>query len=195
MDKSVEKNPDEKLHLGKFLAWKGRDISSSAVQVIVLGYLMLFATDTLGLSPAFVGGLLMISKIINAVTNLFAGFLVDNTNTKWGKGRPYEIAIIGVWVCTVLLFSCPPEWSNTVKSIWIVVMYFFIFSVFNSLLTAAQTPYILRAFPSRSQVIKVCCLKEAISWTYILRRGGTVVASLMRIKLRFMDRKRRFLGL
>ena len=107
MNKTVDSNPSDKLHLGKFLAWKGRDISSSAVQVIVLGYLMLFATDTLHLSPAFVGGLLMISKIINAITNLFAGFLVDNTNTKLGKGRPYEIAIIGVWICTVLLFSCP----------------------------------------------------------------------------------------
>lgn len=163
MNKTVDSNPSDKLHLGKFLAWKGRDISSSAVQVIVLGYLMLFATDTLYLSPAFVGGLLMISKIINAITNLFAGFLVDNTNTKLGKGRPYEIAIIGVWICTVLLFSCPPEWSTTVKSIWIVIMYFFIFSVFNSLLTAAQTPYMIRAFPSRNQVIKVSSYGGVIS--------------------------------
>lgn len=163
MNKTVDSNPSDKLHLGKFLAWKGRDVSSSAVQVIVLGYLMLFATDTLHLSPAFVGGLLMISKIINAITNLFAGFLVDNTNTKLGKGRPYEIAIIGVWFCTVLLFSCPPEWSTTVKSIWIVIMYFFIFSVFNSLLTAAQTPYMIRAFPSRNQVIKVSSYGGVIS--------------------------------
>lgn len=163
MNKTVDSNPSDKLHLGKFLAWKGRDVSSSAVQVIVLGYLMLFATDTLHLSPAFVGGLLMISKIINAITNLFAGFLVDNTNTKLGKGRPYEIAIIGVWICTVLLFSCPPEWSTTVKSIWIVIMYFFIFSVFNSLLTAAQTPYMIRAFPSRNQVIKVSSYGGVIS--------------------------------
>ncbi|MGQ7453544.1 MFS transporter [Streptococcus suis] len=163
MNKTVDSNPSDKLHLGKFLAWKGRDVSSSAVQVIILGYLMLFATDTLHLSPAFVGGLLMISKIINAITNLFAGFLVDNTNTKLGKGRPYEIAIIGVWICTVLLFSCPPEWSTTVKSIWIVIMYFFIFSVFNSLLTAAQTPYMIRAFPSRNQVIKVSSYGGVIS--------------------------------
>lgn len=163
MNKTVDSNPSDKLHLGKFLAWKGRDVSSSAVQVIVLGYLMLFATDTLHLSPAFVGGLLMISKIINAITNLFAGFLVDNTNTKLGKGRPYEIAIIGVWICTVLLFSCPPEWSTTVKSVWIVIMYFFIFSVFNSLLTAAQTPYMIRAFPSRNQVIKVSSYGGVIS--------------------------------
>lgn len=163
MNKTVDSNPSDKLHLGKFLAWKGRDVSSSAVQVIVLGYLMLLATDTLHLSPAFVGGLLMISKIINAITNLFAGFLVDNTNTKLGKGRPYEIAIIGVWICTVLLFSCPPEWSTTVKSIWIVIMYFFIFSVFNSLLTAAQTPYMIRAFPSRNQVIKVSSYGGVIS--------------------------------
>lgn len=146
---------DEKLQLGKFFAWKGRDVSLSGLQVIVTGYLLLFSTDVLGLSPAFVGSLLMISKIINAFTNLFAGYLVDNTNTRLGRGRPYEFAVLGAWLCTVLLFSCPPGWSTIVKAVWIVVMYFFIFSVFNSLLFAAQTPYMVRAFPSKAQVIKV----------------------------------------
>lgn len=146
---------EDKLSMGKFFAWKGKDISVSAVQVIVTGYLLLFCTDTLNLSPAFVGGLLMVSKIVNAITNLFAGYIVDNTNTKWGKARPYDICIIGVWICTVLLFSASPEWSMTFKAVWVVVMYFFIFSIFNALLLAAQTPYMVRAFTSRSQVIKV----------------------------------------
>lgn len=159
----IKKQYEEKLPIGKFFAWKGRDISLSGLQVIVLGYLLLFCTDVLQLSPAFVGTLLMVSKIINAVTNLFAGYLVDNTNTRFGRGRPYEFAVIGAWLCTVLLFSCPPEWSTNVKAIWIVVMYFFIFSIFNSLLFAAQTPYMVRAFPSRSQVIKVSSYGGVVS--------------------------------
>lgn len=152
---NVKELDEDKLSMGKFFAWKGKDISSSAVQVIITGYLLLFCTDTLNLSPAFVGGLLMVSKIANAITNLFAGYIVDNTNTKWGKARPYDICIIGVWICTVLLFSASPEWSMTLKAVWVVVMYFFIFSIFNALLLAAQTPYMVRAFTSRSQVIKV----------------------------------------
>ncbi|KAF1299068.1 hypothetical protein BAU15_00025 [Enterococcus sp. JM4C] len=158
----IEKKED-KLSLGKFFVWKGRDVSLSGLQVIVTGYLLLFSTDVLGLSPAFVGSLLMVSKIINAFTNLFAGYLVDNTNTRLGRGRPYEFAVIGAWICTILLFSCPPGWGTTVKAVWIVVMYFFIFSVFNSLLFAAQTPYMVRAFPSRSQVIKVSSYGGVIS--------------------------------
>lgn len=160
---SVVEEPTEKLALGKFFAWKGRDVSLSGMQVIITGYLLLFATDVLQLSPAFVGGLLMVSKIVNAFTNLFAGYLVDNTNTKLGRGRPYEFAVIGVWLCTVLLFSCPPGWGTSVKAVWIVIMYFFIFSVFNSLLFAAQTPYMIRAFPSRAQVIKVSSYGGVIS--------------------------------
>lgn len=154
---------NEKLDLPKFFYWKGRDVSLSGLQVIVTGYLLLFSTDVLQLSPAFVGGLLMASKIINAFTNLFAGYLVDNTNTKLGRGRPYEFAVIGAWLCTVLLFSCPPEWSTTVKAIWIVIMYFFIFSIFNALLFAAQTPYMVRAFPSRTQMIKVSSYGGVVS--------------------------------
>ncbi|WP_434669194.1 MFS transporter [Lacticaseibacillus rhamnosus] len=151
----ADTKPAEKFPLGKFFAWKGRDVSLSGLQVIVTSYLLLFCTDVLQLSPAFVGALLMISKFIQAVTQLFAGYIVDNTHTKLGKGRPWEFCIIGAWLCTILLFSCPPGWSTVVKSAWIVVMYFFIFSVFNSLLFAGETPYMLRAFPSRDQVIKV----------------------------------------
>ncbi|MBT2291842.1 MFS transporter [Paenibacillus albidus] len=154
---------EDRLPMGKFLAWKGRDVSAASMQVIMTGYLLLFCTNTLMLSPVVVGSILMISKIINAVTNLFAGYLVDNTNTRWGKARPYEISIVGVWICAVLLFSASPSWHETVKIAFVFVMYFFIFSVFNSLLFASQTPYMIRAFPSRMQVIKVSSYGGIIS--------------------------------
>lgn len=153
----------ERLPMGKFLAWKGRDVSLASMQVIMTGYLLLYCTNILMLSPVVVGTILMISKIINAVTNLFAGFLVDNTNTRWGKARPYEIAIVSVWLCTVLLFSASPEWSEAVKIAFVFVMYFFVFSISTSLLSASQTPYMIRAFPSRMQVIKVSSYGGIIS--------------------------------
>ena len=102
-----------------------------------------------------VGTLLMVSKIVDAITDIFAGYLIDRTETKLGKGRPYEFAILGVWVCTWLLYSAPAEASTAVKCIWIFVMYMFVNSIFTTLLDASGNPYMVRAFGTNEQRVKL----------------------------------------
>ncbi|MCH5269638.1 MAG: MFS transporter [Lachnospiraceae bacterium] len=152
-DKNKAANPDH-VPFGKLLAWQMRPISLGAVTIITM-YLSLYCTDTLGMPAALVGTLLMASKIFDGVTDIFAGWLIDNTKTKWGKARPYELSIIGVWVCMFALFATSDTWSMTAKSAWLFIMYTLIFSVFQTLLNAAETPYIIRAFKTPLAVTKV----------------------------------------
>ena len=88
-----KKNDPNHLGFGRLMAWKSSDIAMAGLNVIVLGYLTIYCSDTLGIAPAVVGTVLMVSKIIDAFTDIFAGWLVDNTHTKLGKGRPYELAM------------------------------------------------------------------------------------------------------
>jgi probable glucitol transport protein GutA len=163
-------NPD-RLPFGKFLAWKMRDISVAAI-TIVCGYLTIFCTDTLGVSPAMLGTLIMASKIFDGVTDLFATYIIENTHTRFGKARPYELCIFGVWGCTILLFSASPEWSMFAKYAWIFVMYTFIFSIFNTLVGTANTPYLMRAFANRTVITKVS------SYGGIVTMLGSMVVSV-----------------
>ncbi len=173
MSKAKEKNPN-RLPVGKFFAWKTRDVSLAAITVIISGYLMMFCTDTLGMSAALVGSLMMASKIFDGVTDIFAGYIVDNTNTKLGKGRPYEIAIIFAWISTVLLFFADESWSMTMKSIWVFAMYSFVYSIFSTLLTACGTPYTVRAFSGNRTVIT-----KVASYGGIVSMGGSIIVSLL----------------
>lgn len=149
--KLKEKNPD-RLPFFKFLAWKTSDISMSA-SFIIIGYLTIYCTDTLHMPAALVGTLLMASKIFDGVTDLFAGFIVDNTKTRFGKGRPYEFCIIGIWVSAILMFSVP-NIGIVGQSIWIFFAYSFAQSVFATLRTAAALPYTVRAWPNKRVMIK-----------------------------------------
>lgn len=152
--KENKENKDkDKLGFGKLLIYKSSDVSSACVSAIVLSYLTLYCTDTLGINPAVLGTLLMISKIFDAFTDIIAGWLVDNTHTKLGKGRPYEICIIGVTICTLGLFSASPQWSEFVKCAWVFFMYTLVFSVFTTLRSAANVPYTIRAFSNNQTVI------------------------------------------
>lgn len=151
MEKQKNQN---KFPMGKFLAWKSRDVSLAG-SICIVGYLMIFCTNTLGLAPGLVGTLMGVSKIFDGITDLFAGYIIDNTHTKLGKARPYEFAIFGVWLCTLLLFCCPEGASTVIKCIWIFIMYTFVNSVFGTLLNASQTPYMIRAFGNRMMIAKI----------------------------------------
>lgn len=150
----TKKNNPDKIGIAKFWGWQSRGVSLGCM-TIVYGYLMIYCTNTLGLSAGLVGSMLLASKVFDGVTDLFAGYIIDNTKTRFGKARPYEFAIIGVWLCTWLLFSCPTGWSTTVKAVWVFVIYTFVNSILATLLSVNQTAYVVRAFPTMSQIVKV----------------------------------------
>ena len=99
---------------GKFFAWVVRDIPR-VIQVVAMGTIVVYATSALGMNAALVGTLLMVSKIFDGITDIIAGYIVDNTKSKWGKGRPYEIFMLLLWFSTWVCFSVPESFSTTAK--------------------------------------------------------------------------------
>lgn len=152
------KNPapvkEKGVPFGKLMAWSLRP-GSTGVAMMILGYLTIFAVNTMKMPAALVGGLLLASKFIDGVTDLFAGLIVDRTNTKLGRGRPYELCVIGMWLSTVLMFMVPESATVVVKSIWILVMYLFANSIFYTFLNANNTVYMVRAFSSQKEYVQL----------------------------------------
>lgn len=145
MEEKKVKDKGAKVGAKRMIAWQSSSMSSG-VNGLVLGFVAIYATNTLGMSAALAGMLLMASKLFDGVTDLIAGYIVDRTNTKWGRGRPYELCLIGAWVCTVILYSCPVQLSTVAKSIWLLSMYILVNSVFQTFLKANSLVYMTRAF-------------------------------------------------
>ena len=165
-------NPD-KMPWGRFFAWKTRDVAVAGVTVILSGYLLLYSSNTLGLDPKIVGLLLLAARLVDAVTDLMAGYIVDNTNTKLGKARPYEVCVILQWISVVLLFLCGPQWSTGLKYAWVFIMYVLVYSVFGTMLAANQTPYLVRAFNGNSKLVT-----KVASFGGIVSMAGSIAISM-----------------
>ncbi len=148
------KNPDNKLGFGKLLLWQTSSVSV-ALSTLVLGFVTIYCTDTLGLEPVLVGTLFMVSKFVDGVTDVVAGFIIDRTQTRWGKGRPYEIFMVFLWLSTWLLFSCPVGFSTVAKCAWIFFMYVFMNAVCTTFLNGNNVVYMVRAFKSKEQQVKL----------------------------------------
>jgi GPH family glycoside/pentoside/hexuronide:cation symporter len=88
----------------------------------------------------------VVSKILDAITNIFMGWIIDHTNSRQGKARPW-ILISGplLAVSAVLPFTVPKA-SLTVQAIWVTVSYnlffcvaFTIYNISNTLMVPLST--------------------------------------------------------
>lgn len=161
MSEKKAKDPSEKLGFGNLMIWNSRMVSTS-IYVLMAAFLMNYSTDILGITPAYISIILVVSKLVDGVTDACAGFIVDRTKTKWGKARPYEIFIVGLWLCTWLMFSCPTGLSEIMKCVWIFVMYTLVNSICYTFLNANGTVYMVRAFKG-SQIVKLTSYSSVIT--------------------------------
>lgn len=83
----------------------GRDM----VYTMVSMYLMFYLTDVLELDAGvlwWITGIITVARIFDAFNDPFMGVIVDNTQTKWGKFKPWIcIGAVLSGIFTVLLFT------------------------------------------------------------------------------------------
>lgn len=94
----------------------------------VLGtYLNVYYTDVLNLTGVWGGMFLMIfpiaSKIIDAITNVVMGYIIDRTHTKQGKARPWLLLSAPLLAVTGILLFTVPTGSETVQIWWVMISY------------------------------------------------------------------------
>ena len=172
MKKENKTNEKKSITFPQLLAWSTSSFSA-AMQSVIVGFLSIYCSTILGLEPALVGTILLATKILDCFTDLFIGYLIDNTNTKIGRGRPYDLALVGTWICTVLLYSCPTGWSTVLKCIWLALVFTIMNSGFISLFYSAQNPYMVRAFNNSDAYVKISAYGGLVAML-----GGVLVSIL-----------------
>ena len=82
----------------------------------LIGMLTFFYTQHAGLAAATVGTILFSINIIDALTDLIAGKIVDRTKSKYGKARPWLLWMaLPVTLIIIGLFSVPANASEAVR--------------------------------------------------------------------------------
>ena len=85
---------------------------------------MIFLTDTVGMNAGVVGTLIAVSKLFDGVSDIFFGSLIDKTNTKMGKARPWMLyGYFGCAICLVAIFCIPADLSATAQYAWFFIAY------------------------------------------------------------------------
>lgn len=103
---------------------------------VIGSYLLLFYTDVLDISAASAGFILVVTKIWDAINDPMMGAIVDRTNSKYGRFRPYILFVpVPLAIFSVLCFVAP-NISTTGKFIYALVTY----TITGMLFTAYDVP-------------------------------------------------------
>lgn len=159
-EKGVPCGARQKMPIWYGMAWSARGISVS-INAVLLMQIAYYCTDILGLNAAIIGTLFLVSKIIDAFTDLGFGFILDKTHTRFGKARPYEIFIVFLWLFTVFMFNAP-SMGQTGQYIWIFVLYVLINAVCSTALGGCDAVYLARTFTTKKNQVSVMSINGFI---------------------------------
>lgn len=105
--------------------------------LLAMGYLTFFYTDVLGISAMAVGGLMLVARVIDAVTDPLMGIIGDRTRSKLGRFRPWIIAGSPFLGLSIFALFSAPSLSPFGKVLYAYVIYIF----FSLASTVVNIPY------------------------------------------------------
>ncbi|MFO7828513.1 MAG: MFS transporter [Bacteroidales bacterium] len=113
------------------------DTASHFVWDMVGFWILIFYTDTFGISAAAAGTIMLIARFWDMLSDPLMGIIADRTKTRWGKFRPYILWMALPYSILAVLTFTTPAFESTGKIIWAGTTYFLLMTVF----TAINLPY------------------------------------------------------
>lgn len=105
------------------LAYGTGDMGSNFMYALVSSFILLYLTTAVGMNAAIIGTLMMVSKILDGVTDVFFGSLIDKTHSKMGKARPWMFwSTFPLAISEILLFSVPSA-APALQYVYFFVVY------------------------------------------------------------------------
>lgn len=146
----------------RYLKWYNKlgygqgDIGGNAVYAFINSFVMIYLTDSVGLSVGIIGSLIMVSKILDGISDIIFGRLMDKTRSKMGKARPWMLwSYIGNAVSLILLFAVPSSIGETAQYVYFFIVYTMLNAVFytaNNIAYGALTALVTKNGNERVQM-------------------------------------------
>ena len=121
------------------------DIGAQFVTTFIGSFLMLYYTDSVLISAATVGTMMLLNRLLDGVSDILIGLLIENTYTKYGKPRPwFGAAIIPLAISMILVFNIPVSWSEAGKTAYMYISYFFMSVIFFTIVNLSSNAMLPR---------------------------------------------------
>lgn len=123
MKKPLEENGIHRAKLWE-IAFYALNNTSTNIYMALIGYISYYLIGIVGVGAVLAGSFVTVMRIWDGVTDPFVGFVVDKTNTKFGKNRPFiVVGQIILFVSSFILFNVTPSIPKAGRFPFFVVVY------------------------------------------------------------------------
>jgi Na+/melibiose symporter-like transporter len=127
----------QKLSVREKIGYSLGDSAANFVFMTMILFQLNYYTDTLGISAAVAGILLLVGRLWDAFFDPLMGVLADRTNTRWGKFRPWILWTALPWGVVMILAYSVPNLGMTEKVIYACLTNILLMTLYS----ANNTPY------------------------------------------------------
>src|SRR3954452_6913407 len=127
----------QKLSFGEKAGYSLGDAAANFVFQTMILFQLSFYTDTLGITAAAAGTLLLVGRLWDGFFDPMMGVMADRTNTRWGKFRPWVIWTAVPWAVVMVLAYTNPGLGSTGNLVWACVTNVLLMTLYS----ANNTPY------------------------------------------------------
>lgn len=108
----------------EIIAFAIGDGGCNLVWTTIGSYLTLYYTDSVGLAAAAIGTMMLLTRILDGISDLIMGSILDRTHTRWGKARPWILwTAIPMGLGLIIVFTIPSGLSDGGKMAWATITY------------------------------------------------------------------------
>ena len=118
-----ERNPLNSTPWEKFCYGMG-DVGVNLVWTLPSSFLMLYYTDSVGISAAYIGTMMLICRLFDGFSDVLMGVIIDKTHTRWGKARPWLILMTIPMLLSIYFTFKVPAAEVGMQKAYIFLSYF-----------------------------------------------------------------------
>ncbi|WP_072926109.1 MFS transporter [Nissabacter archeti] len=137
------------------------DAGGTIITALIGNFLTFFYTDIFGLTPAVVGTVFVLLRVVDAVSDPLMGIFVDRTRSRWGRFRPWQLWVaLPIGIAGMLTFTVP-ELGESGKIAWAFGTYLLLSLCY----TAINVPYcaLINTMTTDHREVMACQ-----SWRFVL---------------------------
>ena len=117
-------DPEASLGWVERIGFGSGQLGINAINGILGSFLTVYFTNVALLDAAIISSIIAVSKLLDGISDVIVGRMVDNTRSKMGKGRSWLFRMcIPFAISVMLLFFIPQNWPSAVKYVYVFVMY------------------------------------------------------------------------
>ncbi len=127
----------KRLSLLEKLGYGVGDTASHFVWDMVGFWLLFFYTDTLGITAAAAGTIMLVARVWDVISDPLMGVIADRTKTRWGSFRPWLLWMAVPYAALSVAAFSSPELGPVGTSLWAGATYLLLMTAY----TAINLPY------------------------------------------------------